>query len=250
MEGKEVKRRKWINSLHMEQGKLYRATYKVYPNAKIKPVNWHGKHVYPLYIQMIYDRRNTVYKSNLFDLHLKPKYGIRVMGELHGPRLEEVVAREEKLVEFVINKHSENFSLELFKKEYDYYSRDLLDEMEPAFIFYLHTFLQDEGMPYLADALRSGAMEVHAAEIVRDLRRCIKPDLYGRLVDHSFLYTPYLALYWFAEWNPRRTPVSLLLKDWEDGETQVKFAQFMTRNYPATNFTEILEMINEYMKRD
>jgi len=232
----------------MEQGKVYRATYKVYPNAKIKPVNWHGKHVYPLYIQMIYDRRNTVYKSNLFDLYRKPKYGIRVMGELHGPRLEEVVAREEKLVEFVINKNSENFSLELFKKVYDYYSRDLLDEMEPAFIFYLHTFLQDEGMPYLADALQSGALDVHAAEIVRDLRRCIKPDLYGRLIDHSFLYTPYLALFWFAEGNPRRSPVSLLLKDWENPGTKEGFKQFINNYYPSSDFSKVLEAVDAIQK--
>lgn len=44
----------------MYQDKVYRATYKVYPNTKIKQVNWHGKLVYPLYIQLIDDRRNTV----------------------------------------------------------------------------------------------------------------------------------------------------------------------------------------------
>src|SRR5207302_4146230 len=54
------------------------------------------------------------------------------------PRIEEVIAREEKLVEFIIDKHPDDFSLELFKKEYDYYSRDLLDEVEPTFVFFLH----------------------------------------------------------------------------------------------------------------
>ncbi len=103
----------------MDQGKTYRVTYKVYPNTKIKQVNWHGKLVSPLYVQLIYDRRNTVYKSNLFDLYLKPKYGIRVAGELHPSRIEEVVAREERLIEFIIDKHQDDFSLELFKKEYD-----------------------------------------------------------------------------------------------------------------------------------
>ncbi len=230
----------------MDQGKVYRATYKVYPNTKIKQVNWHGKLVYPLYIQMIYDRRNTVYKSNLFDLYLKPKFGIRVAGELHPPRLEEVIAREEKLVEFIIEKHADDFSLELFKKEYDHYSRDLLDEMEPSFLFYMHTFFQDEGMPYLADALRSGAWDVHAAEIVRDLRRCINPNLYGRLVEHSYLYTPYLALFWFAEGNPRRAPVSLILKDWEDTGTKEEFKQFVSRNYPEVNLSDILNTVEKY----
>jgi hypothetical protein len=233
----------------MEQGKIYRATYKVYPNTKIKKVDWHGKRAYPLYIQLIYDRRNTVYKSNLFDLYLKPKFGIRVAGELHPPRLEEVIAREEKLVEFIVNKHAEDFSLELFKKEYDYYSRDLLDEMEPGFIFYMHTFFQDEGMPHLADTLRSGCGDVHAADIVLDLKRSLMPDLYGRLIDHSFLYTPYLALFWFAEGNPRRGLTSLILKDWEDKTVQAQFAEYIGGYYRNQRFEDLVEMIEKSVSR-
>jgi len=227
----------------MDHGKVYRATYKVYPNTKIKPVNWHGKSVYPLYLQLIYDRKNTVYKCNLFDLYLKSKFGLRVAGELHPPRLDEVIAREEKLVEFIINKHADDFSLELFKKEYDYYSRDLLDELEPGFIFYMHTFFQDEGMPYLADALKIGSAGVHAADIVLDLKRSMKPDLYGRLVDHSFFYSPYLPLFWFAEGNPRRGLTSMILKDWEDGKVQQEFTEFIGKYYPDKDLTEIFNAI-------
>jgi hypothetical protein len=61
----------------------------------------------------------------------------------------------------VINKHPDDFSLELFKREYDHYSRDLLDEREPGFLFYLHTFFQDEGMPHLADSLNVAGPPVH-----------------------------------------------------------------------------------------
>ena len=233
----------------MDQGKTYRVTYKVYPNTKIKQVYWHGKLVAPLYVQLIYDRRNTVYKSNLFDLYLKPKFGIRVAGELHPPRLDEVIAREEKLVEFIIDKHTDDFSFEIFKKEYDYYSRDLLDVMEPAFLFFIHTFLQDEGMPHLADALRSGSEDVHAADVVRDLRRCIKADLYGRLVEHSFFYTPYLALFWFAEGNPRRGLNSLILKDWESPEVLRSFKEFMDKSYSPEEIIEALRIIDMQVKR-
>jgi hypothetical protein len=233
----------------MDQDKVYRVTYKVYPNTKIKQVNWHGKLVYPLYIQLIYDRRNTVYKSNLFDLYVKPKYGIRVAGELHPPRLEEVIVREEKLVEFIIDKHPEDFSFELFKKEYDFYSRDLLDEMEPAFVFYMHTFFQDEGMPHLADALRSGSGDVHAADVVRDLKRCIKPDLYGRLVEHSFLYTPYLALFQFAGGNPRHGLTSLLLFDWDNIIVKDNFNEFIRKYYSNQNINELIQNIKKYNER-
>ncbi len=231
----------------MDKSKTYRVTYNVYPNGKIRQVSFHGKLLAPLYIQLIYDRRNTVYKSNLFDLFLKPKYGIRVAGELHPPRIGEVIEREEKLVEFVINKHPDDFSLELFKREYDHYSRDLLDEMEPGFLFYLHTFFQDEGMPHLADALNVAAPPVHLADVVRDLKRALKPDLYERLVEHSFYYAPpYLPLFQFAE-QLRRPLTSLTLMDWDDDAKKERFKEFLGRNYKNSTLDNITKEIDKYI---
>lgn len=51
-------------------------------------------------------------------------------------------------------------------------------EMAPGFLFYLHTFFQDEGMLHLADSLDVAAPPVHLADVVRDLKRGLKPDLY------------------------------------------------------------------------
>jgi len=131
--------------------KTYAVTYKVYSNARIKPVPFHGTSVFPLYIQMTFDRKTTVYKCNLFELFLKPKYGIRETGEAFRPDLLEIIKREEKLIEWIIDKHPENFSLDLFKKEYDHYSIDLLNEFEPVFRGFMRTFFQGEGLPSFAD---------------------------------------------------------------------------------------------------
>lgn len=155
---------------------------------------------------------------------------------------------EEKLVEFVINKHPDDFSLELFKREYDHYSRDLLDEMEPGFLLYLHTFFQDEGMPHLADALNVADPPVHLADVVRDFKRSLKPDLYGRLVEHSFYYgPPYLPLFQFAE-QLRRPLTSLTLMDWEDNSIREGFAKFMGKYCPDNELPEILAAIEKYIK--
>ena len=53
--------------------------------------------MYPLYIRLTFDRRSTEYKSNLFDLFMKPKYGIRVSGQVYPPSIEKIIQREEKL---------------------------------------------------------------------------------------------------------------------------------------------------------
>ncbi len=100
-------------------------------------------------------------------------------------------------------------------------------------------------MPHLADALRSGAGDVHAAEVILDLRRSLKPDLYGRLVDHSLLYTPYLPLFWYSEGNPRRPLTSMLLKDWENPEIFSRFTEYIYRSYDNQQAKNILAMIGK-----
>jgi hypothetical protein len=234
----------------MSENKTYQVTYKIYHNNKIKQVSFHGKMLYPLYVQLIYDRKNTVYKSNLFNLFLKPRYGIRVVGELFPPPIEEVIRREETLIEFVINKHSEDFSFELFKKDYDYYSRDLLDEMEPNFLIYLHTFFQDEGSPYLADSLNAGAPTCHAFNLVSDLKRTLKPDLYQRLIDHSFAYAlPYLPLARFADREHKRTGLTgLSLMDWENTKTKEEFGAYLGKHYSDKDTSNIVFKVEKFIK--
>lgn len=232
----------------MASDRTYQVTFKVFGNEKIKRVSFHGKMVAPLYIQLIFDRRNTVYKCNLFDLYLKPKYGIRVAGELFPPSLEEVIQREEKLVGFIIDRHLEDFSFEIFKKEYDYYSKDLVHEMELGFLLYLHTFFQDEGMPFLADSLNDGEPKCHLADVVLDMKRALKPELHKRLIDHSFDYAPpYLPLFKFAEKRMKRPLISMFMMDWESDDVKEGFKQFCAKNYPDRNLAEIMLAVERYI---
>ncbi len=73
------------------------------------------------------------------------------------------------MIEFVIDRHPDDLSLELFKKDYDYYGLDLLDEMEEGFLNYLRLFFDDEGMPYLGDVFALSYQEVTLYDVVLDL---------------------------------------------------------------------------------
>jgi hypothetical protein len=235
--------------IKMDQKKTYQVTYKVYHNERIKKVSFHGKLVYPLYIRLTFDRRSTEYKSNMFDLFMKPQYGIRVSGQVYPPSIEKIIQREEKLIEFVIDRHPDDFSLEVFKQEYDHYSRDLLDEMESGFMNYIQTFFEDEGMPNLGDVLANSRWEVSLYEVIRDLKMALKPDLYQHLIDHSFHYAPpYFPLHQFIE-TPLRPPLAVLtVMDWEIPSTKKGFIDFMERNYPRQDLTEVLGQIDKWIK--
>jgi hypothetical protein len=231
----------------MDEKKTYQVTYKVYHNERLKKVSFHGKLVYPLYLRLTFDRRTTEYRSNLFDLFMKPKYGIRVSGEIYPPHIERVIEREEKLIEFVIDRHPDDFSLEVFKKEYDYYSRDLLDEMEPGFMNYVRTYFDDEGMPYLGDALATSQSEVSLFDVTLDLKRALKPDLYQHLIDQSFLYTPYFALHYFIE-VPLRWPLRILtVMEWENPKTKEGFRDHLQKYYPHQDAGEVIAEVEKWL---
>ena len=230
--------------------KTYHISYKTYPNDRLKKVNFHGKKVYPLYIQVTFDRRTTFYKSNFFDLFSQPKYAIRVAGETVGPKLQVVIEKENDLIEFIIEKHKDDFSLDLFKQEYNYYSQDLLDLMEPGFQNYLYTFFHDEGMPALAEALKGGAPGRRMYDVVEDMRMALKPELYKRLVENSFYYAPpYLPLYGFSEKRRTGLPVSITFKEYERREIKEAFIDYMNATYPYMDFLRVLKEIEKYERR-
>lgn len=235
----------------MDEKKTYRVTYKVYHNERLKKVSFHGKLVYPLYLRLTFDRRTTEYRSNLFDLFMKPKYGIRVSGEIFPPHIDKIIEREEKLIEFIIDRHPNDFSLELFKKEYDYYGRDLLDEMEEGFLNYLRLFFDDEGMPHLGDAFALSYQEVTLYDVVLDLRRALKPDLYQRLIEHSFLFAPpYYPLHQFLDTPLRPSLKVFTVMDWEDSSTKQKFQEFMKSFYPKQEVLSVINQIDARMKNE
>ncbi|MDR3711957.1 MAG: hypothetical protein P4L51_04015 [Puia sp.] len=235
----------------MDEKKTYQVTYKVYHNERLKKVSFHGKLVYPLYLRLTFDRRTTEYRSNLFDLFMKPKYGIRVSGEIFPPHIDKIIEREEKLIEFIIDRHPNDFSLELFKKEYDYYGRDLLDEMEEGFLNYLRLFFDDEGMPHLGDAFALSYQEVTLYDIVLDLRRALKPDLYQRLIEHSFLFAPpYYPLHQFLDTPLRPNLKVFTVMDWEDSSTKQKFQEFMKSFYPKQEVLSVINQIDARMKNE
>jgi hypothetical protein len=226
--------------------KEYQVTYKTYYNDRLKQTGFHGKLMHPLYVQVTFDRKSVFFKSFFFDLFSKPKYAARIGGEVFGPDVKEIIKKEESLIEFIIDKNRDNFSLDLFKTEYAYYGRDLLDMMEPGFLEYLYTFLHDEGFPYLAETVNLGSLTCKLYDLVLDFKRCLNPKLYQKLWENSFYYSPpYLVLCAFNE-KPQQTLLkAFTVMDWEQPELKDRFLDFLKKNYQSHESGELLESINK-----
>lgn len=227
--------------------KEYKVTYKTYFNERLKKSQFHTRFVHPLYVQVIFDRIPIIFKSYYFDLFSQPKYAIRVAGEVFTPDIKEIIQKEEALIEFIIEKNRDKFSLDLFKKEYAFYCRDLLDLMEADFIYYLFTFLHDEGLPSLADTVKKGVTDCKSYDIVQDMKRAFNDKTFKKLIENSFYYAPpYLPLYAFTE-KPRRTPLTCFtVMEWVQPGAKDAFVAFFEKHYPGQ---QVEDAISEIQKR-
>lgn len=225
-----------------------KVSYKTYFNDRLKQVYLHGKLTYPLYVQVTFERKTIFFKSYYFELFFKPRYFISVAGISHGPSIGEITAKENELIDFIINKHPGDFSLDLFKREYAFYSKDLCDITEEGFIDYMYVFFQDKGMPAFAVTVREGSRYRIAYDVVRDMKRAFTKPFYEELVGNSFYYAPpYLPLYGFMQQTKKWPMLSLTVMEWETGDTQADFEAYLKTYYPKNDAGEIREEVDKWL---
>ncbi|GAC1419612.1 MAG: hypothetical protein NVS1B13_06560 [Flavisolibacter sp.] len=89
----------------MNTDKLNKVRFKVYSNDRLKKVCFHGKEVFPLYIQVGYDRQTIYFKSYYFDLLSKTQFVFKhITGKKH-PVISDVITKEERLFSYIIENH-------------------------------------------------------------------------------------------------------------------------------------------------
>ena len=228
--------------------KVYKVSYKTYLNDRLKQVYLHDKLTYPLYVQVTFERKTIFFKSYYFELFSKPRYFLSAAGLSRGPSIEEITAKENEVIDFIIFKHPDNFSLELFKQEYAFYSKDLCDITEEDFIDYMYTFFQDKGMPAFAVMLREGCRYRIPYEVVRDMKLAFTKPFYEGLVENSLYHSPpYLPLYGFMLETKKWPILSLTVMEWETSNTQTEFTAYLQKHYPNNDAGEIKELVEKWL---
>jgi len=230
--------------------KAYKVSYNIYYNDRLKETFFHGKMTYPLYVQITFDRKPIYFKSYYFDLFSKPRYVIFMDGNMYGPKLEEIIQKETELIEFIIDKHVSEFSLDLFKKEYAYYSKDLCDMMEEKFVEYLFLFFQDEGMADLATTVQQGAKLRIVYNVIRDMKKALNPPLYKKLIENSFYHAPpYLPLFGFMQQTKKWPMLSLSVMEWEKPGTKDAFQTYVQQQYREQDLAEVVRDVENWLQR-
>jgi hypothetical protein len=207
--------------------KPYKVTYKVLSYERLQKINFHGKLTYPLYVQVTFGRRNIIFKSYYFDLFSKPKYSKVFNGKTYGPKIKDIIEIENELIKNIIDKHPDDFSLELFKKEYAFYSRDLCDLTEDGFRDYLFTYFSDAGLYSFADIIKNGSKDKNLYDLLEDMKTLFKINIYEDLIENSFHYSPpYFPLMKFVNQTKKWPLRYFSVWEWEDKKLKNDFFNF------------------------
>lgn len=238
-----------MQKLKTNKGKMSKVSYKTYFNDRLKQVPLHGQLTYPLYIQVTFERRTIFFKSYYFELFSKARYYQSAAGVGRGPSIEEITDKENEVIDFIIRKYRDTFSLSLFKQAYSLYSRDLCDSTEESFVNYMYHFFQDKGMPDFAITVREGSRYRIAYHVVRDMKQALTKPLYEELVENSLYYAPpYLPLYGFMQQTKKWPMLCLTVMEWETGNTKTEFTAYLHQYYPKDNADEIMKQVEKWLQ--
>ena len=222
-------------------------SYKVYPNERLKKVLFHGKEIYPLYIQVIYDRKPIYFKSYFFDLLSQEKYALHYIGGKRIPAQNEIIAKEESVINFLIEKQKTNFNLDNFQKEYYYYSKDLLNPLDDGFKDYLVTFFEDQGQPELARLIASGRETIMSTNLIHGFKSALKPPLFKLLLENAPYYgPPFIPLQNFIEKKGAQSFYTFPVYEWNQSKAQ--FEAFLKKTYPDYSFEKVQASIKKLIE--
>jgi len=216
----------------------YQVSYKTYLNDRLKPVSFQGRETYPLYIQLTYDRKTSFFKSYYFGVFTQPKYDylrttIAQMDEL-----------ESRVIDYVTNRYSAEFSLHSFPSRYQMFSKDVLDSLENPFKEWLIAYFEKENVLGYAALLRHGMQEVCALELLDEFKISLAPDLYERLMAAAAKDAPpYIPMAGFVRHRQPKGPFCLPLHEWIEEERRVEAEHYIYKEFYPYDMAKILKTI-------
>lgn len=231
----------------------YKITYKTYLNKRLKKVSFHGQQTYPLYIQVSYRGQTIFFKSYYFDLFADEKYTPERKRYGKRPLLADIEKMEEVLLAFVIKNIEEDFSFDIFRRDYSRFGKDMCSMAEEGFLTHAFVFFIGRGMPTLGSAVFSGSRKKGLHALLQDMQSALKDDLYSDLVSYSMETRVYLAFYEFVQSIKKPPYLYLSLMEWETGKTAEDFRAYVLEKYPTSTVSIIRDMdkfVAYYFKKE
>ncbi|MCK7559481.1 hypothetical protein MKQ70_32725 [Chitinophaga sedimenti] len=219
--------------------KKKKITYQIHFNDKLSKVEFQGKATYPLYILIRFKRKQTTVKSVFFDLYTKKPYN-----EL-GITIDQVTKLETELLDWILAKYGEGFSLERFTDLYKQSGKDLRYRMEDPFFDFLINFFMDRGIARYPGIINAVRGQMSGADIMDALTDTLKPELAQELTQAAAIYTPpYLPVNDFIAQKWPKEPPCFPVFRWKNQAIRLSFITHLKKHYPEYDPDETINRLD------
>lgn len=223
-------------------------SYKLYSNERLKPVSFHGKEIYPLYVQVINERKPIYFKSYFYNLLSKEKYALHWIGGKKMPAQKQIIQKETALLDFLINKEDQKSSYDSFQKDYYHYGNDLLDLMDEGFKDYLIIFFADEGQMELSRLINLGRNKMTSTNLLDGFKSSLRPQLFKKLLNNAPAYaSPYLPFYEYCTKIIKQDLSTFSLFQWELFKENLQ--HFLKEKYAEYSFSDIHAFMTKHSSK-
>jgi hypothetical protein len=211
----------FVETVHGMAKEHYNVSFKTYFNERIKPTVFRGKESYPLYVQVIFDRKSLFFKSYYFKLFSHPKY------DFLGTTFSQIDKLESRVIDFFIDMYSERFELDIIRRNYGLTCLDVLDFVEGAFKKWLISYLKEEGFPGLSALVEHAVHQVCAIHLWDDLRKIMDPEIFKEMEKVAMLAGAYLPLAMYVRHVSPEGPFCLPVYEWSNKKKRIAIEDFI-----------------------
>jgi len=205
---------------------FYDVSHKTYFNARIKPVFFQGKEMHPLYVQVTYDRRTIFFKSYYFGLFAQPKY------EFLGVTLAQINELETRVIDYILARTGDYFSLDEVSRLYKLLSVDVLDSFDGSFKIWMGAFFRGEGLSGLAVAIEQVGEGVAGIRLWDDCKRSLDAAIFARMEEKALAWgNPYMPLATYVRGKNPEGPFCLPVFEWAEEGKRVEIEFFLDEIY-------------------
>lgn len=224
----------------------YKVSHKTYFNERLNKVDFYGEDTHPLYIQVTFQRKSIFFKSSLFELLSEKKHDDVFKASAKPSVLSRVVQKEEELLAWTAASLSGYISLEDFRKEYEFQSKDLCSVTEDDFGLYLRHFFSGKKMDALSSLIRHKGVDYNLWDVLGDMKKAFQPVLYEKLINGAIPYghmaAPFLLLHDFVR-KMYTEPYFFTIMDWEKALPEKDLFKFLKTNYPDKDSQKLIRLI-------
>jgi hypothetical protein len=224
--------------------RYYSVSYKTFFHERIKPVIFQGRETQPLYLQVTFDRKTTLFKSYYFDVFSQPKY------DFLGITLSQIEEMEMRAIEATLRHYERLSSVTDLVQAYKVLCVDLLDLYDGHFKVWLADRFLEEGLPGLAALVRRDPESVMGIQLWDDLKKCLDPELFARLERKGIHKgeTPYLCLAIYVRGKTPDKPFYLPLHEWKSDKKQVEIEFYLDGLYGSVDMGRVIRELGPLFK--